>query len=136
MENNLSFEQLRNAVFQLFEKLNNIENLLLNKTNQPETDILLTIQQVGQLIKLSVPTLYGYVSRNEIPFFKKGKRLYFSEKKLINWGKTGRKKNISKINSETNTVFKKSGELSWYWVFIFKVVFEILKTAIVQILCK
>lgn len=40
MENNLSFEQLPNAVFQLYEKLNSIENLLLNKTNQQKNDHL------------------------------------------------------------------------------------------------
>ena len=107
MENNLSFEQLPKAVFQLYEKLNNIENLLLNKTNQPESDQLLTIQEAGELIKLSVPTLYGYVSRNEIPFSKKGKRLYFSKQELTDWIKTGRKKTIAEINSEANTYLKK-----------------------------
>ena len=106
MENNLSFEQLPNAVFQLYEKLNNIENLLLNKTNQPETDQLLTIQEAGELIKLSVPTLYGYVSRNAIPFSKKGKRLYFSRLELMDWVKTGRKKTIAEIQSEANTYLK------------------------------
>lgn len=71
MDNKLSFEQLPNAVFELYEKLNSIESLLLNKTNHPETDELLTIQQASQLVKLSVATLYGYVSRHEIPFSKR-----------------------------------------------------------------
>jgi len=92
-------------------RLSNIENLLLdlkhsNKEHQPESDQLFTIQEAGELIKLSVPTLYGYVSRNEIPFSKKGKRLYFSKQELMDWVKTGRKKTIAEINNEANTYLK------------------------------
>jgi len=106
MKNNLSFEELPSAVFQLYEKLNTIENLLLNKTNQPESDQLLTIQQAGELIKLSVPTIYGYVSRNEIPFAKRRKRLYFSKQQLFDWIQEGRKKTKAEINGEANTYLK------------------------------
>lgn len=102
MENNLSFEQLPNAVFQLYEKLINIEELLLNKTNQPEGDQLLTIKKAGEFISLSVPTIYGLVSRNEIPVSKKGKRLYFSKQELTNWIQEGRKKTRSEISGEVN----------------------------------
>ncbi len=103
----ITFENLPHAVSELSTKLDNIERLLSNRNNQPETDQLLTIQEVGLLIKLSVPTLYGYVSRNDIPFSKKGKRLYFSKQELMDWVKTGRKKTIAEINSEANTYLKK-----------------------------
>ena len=42
-----------------------------------EADKLLTIRQVAEVLTLSVPTIYGLVSRSEIPCMKKGKRLYF-----------------------------------------------------------
>ncbi len=103
----ITFENLPHAVSVLSTKLDNIERLLSNRTNQPETDQLLTIQEAGELIKLSVPTLYGYVSRNAIPFSKKGKRLYFSRLELMDWVKTGRKKTIAEIQSEANTYLKK-----------------------------
>lgn len=45
MENNLSFDQLPKAVFELYEKLNSIESLLLNKKDSVEADQLLTIKQ-------------------------------------------------------------------------------------------
>lgn len=116
MDNNLSFEGLPNAVFKLHEKLNTIENLLLNKTNQPESDQLLTIQQAGELIKLSVATIYGYVSRNEIPFSKRpnSKRLWFSKLDLTNWIKDGRKKTIAEIKGEASSylLIKKRGPKS------------------------
>lgn len=109
MENNLSLEQLPKAVFQLYEKLNSIENILLNQSNQPESDQLLTIQQAGEYIKLTPPTIYGLVSKNTIPYSKKGKRLYFSKLQLMEWIQQGRRKTIDEVNAEANTYIKKRG---------------------------
>ena len=104
-----TFEQLPTAVAQLYEKLSSIENILLNKSNQSESDQLLTIKQASELLKLSVPTLYGYVSRNEIPFSKRpnSKRLWFSKKELTEWLLEGRQKTIAEIGSEAHTYLKK-----------------------------
>ena len=98
----LSFEQIPQAVALLFKKLDNIERLLLEKSNkpQPDSDQLLTIQQAGELVNLSVPTLYGHVQRAAIPVCKKGKRLYFSKQELTEWIKQGRKKTLSETASE------------------------------------
>jgi excisionase family DNA binding protein len=89
-------------------RLSNIENLLLdlkhsNNEHQPESNQLLTIKQASELISLSVPTIYGLVSRNEIPVSKKGKRLYFSKQDLTNWIQEGRKKTRAEIADEVNT---------------------------------
>jgi excisionase family DNA binding protein len=98
----LTFNELPKAVTQLFDKLENIERLLIAKSeeHQPEADQLLTIQQAAELITLSVPTIYGLVSRSEIPVSKKGKRLYFSRQELTDWIKSGRKKTLSEISAE------------------------------------
>ena len=73
-----------------------------NINSTKEEDKILTIQEAAEFAHLSVPTIYGLVSRAEVPFMKKGKRLYFSKKELIDWIKSGRKKTISEIQSETN----------------------------------
>ena len=98
----ITFETLPGAVTQLWQKLNSIEQLLqnINLNPQQETDRLLTIEEAGQLIRLSVATIYGLVSRSEIPVSKKGKRLYFSKRELIEWAKSGRKKTVSEISAE------------------------------------
>lgn len=100
----LTFEQLPEAVSRLLFKLESIEQLLLlsNKPANAESDELLSIQQAAEFIKLSVPTVYGFVSRSEIPCMKKGKRLYFSRHELKEWIKTGRKKTITEIASEAD----------------------------------
>ena len=81
----ITFETLPQAFTDLFRKVENIERLLCVKSeSQPEIDQLFTIQEAGEFLKLSIPTLYGLVSRSVIPVSKKGKRLYFSKQELIN----------------------------------------------------
>lgn len=69
----------------------------------PEPDPLLTIQQAAEYLKLSVPTIYGLVSRSEIPVSKKTKRLYFSRKDLTDWIKKGRRKTIDEVEAEADS---------------------------------
>lgn len=112
----LTFEQLPGAVSQLLMKMETIEQLLTqwNSPTPPESEDLLTIQQAAELIKLSVHTIYGFVSRSEIPCMKKGKRLYFSKKELNAWIKTGKKKTIAEIENEADEFLssnKKRGAL-------------------------
>ncbi len=94
----------RKLLHKEYDKLENIERLLLEKSNerQPEADQLLTVQQAAEILCLSVPTIYGLVSKAEIPVSKKGKRLYFSKQELIAWIKTGRKKTLEEIASEAD----------------------------------
>ena len=109
--NEITFEQLPKAVSQLYDKLNSIERLLLDKSNepQPEPEQLLTIQQAGEFLKLKVPTLYGLVQRAEIPVCKRGKRLYFSKQELIEWIKAGRKISLAETESEAINYINKKG---------------------------
>jgi excisionase family DNA binding protein len=70
-----------------------------NTFNSLESD-LLTITQAGEVINLTVPTIYSLVSKKMIPHNKKGKRLYFLKSELLDWVKSGRKKTIAEC--ETN----------------------------------
>ena len=99
----LTFDQLPTAVNQLSIKLENIERLLLEKSEkQPTTppEQLLTIQLAAEFLNLSVPTIYSKVSKNELPVMKRGKRLYFSRTELMNYIKEGRKKSNAEIEAE------------------------------------
>ena len=100
----ITFEQMPFAVSQLLFKIENIEQLLSEKrppTNN-ESEDLITIQQAATFLKLSVHTIYGLVSRVDIPSMKKGKRLYFSKQELNGWIKTGKKKTVAEIESEAD----------------------------------
>lgn len=90
------FEDLPQAVALLHQRFNVIENLLLKQANEskPSSDNLLTIHQASELVNLSVNTLYALVSKQEIPNYKKRRRLYFNKAELINWIQSGKRKAI------------------------------------------
>ena len=101
----LTFEKLPQAVTQMYEKLENIERLLLSQNNssQHDEDKLLTIREAAEVVHLSVYTLYGLVQRQEVPVCKRGKRLYFSKGELTAWIKAGRKKTVAEITAEAGS---------------------------------
>jgi excisionase family DNA binding protein len=105
---NLVFTQLSiSEVKQLFRQ--ELQSFFENKLpviSEPSADELFTIQQAAEFLSLSVPTIYGLVSKTEIPVSKKGKRLYFSKQELSEWIKTGRKKTHAEITAEANTYVK------------------------------
>jgi excisionase family DNA binding protein len=97
----LTFDQLPKAVSQLFDKLENIENLLKQQSGDsaPEVDDLLTVEQAAEFLSLSKPTVYGLISKGEIPVMKRSKRCYFSKLELIAYLKQGRKKSNAEIEA-------------------------------------
>jgi len=93
-------------------RLSSIESLLLDiKHNKPNSIVqkpkekLLTIKEAADFLKLSVPTMYSKVSRGELPVMKRGKRLYFSEKELLEYLKAGRRKTNDELEREAETYF-------------------------------
>jgi len=105
MEQVLTFEKLPEAVKMLTKEVGEMKRLLMEKQEQPSTypDELFTIQKASEYLSLSVPTIYGKVSRNEIPFMKRGKRLYFSRTELMDYLKGGRKKSQEEIIEEVDS---------------------------------
>lgn len=105
-----TFEDLPGILGTLSLRVENIERLLKeikNKAPEPEDAGLMTIIEAAKLIKLSVPTIYSKVCRNEIPVNKQGKRLYFLRSDLLDWIKSGRIKTISEIQGEVEQRFNR-----------------------------
>lgn len=102
----LKFENLPNAIADLIKGQSELKALFLNKAN-PQTEIELpdNIKGISKLTELSVPTLYGYVQRNEIPHYKKGNRLKFFKSEIIDWIKEGKVKSLAEIEADANAYF-------------------------------
>jgi excisionase family DNA binding protein len=97
----LKFEDIPQAIGELLKKIDSIEVLLSELKPQPrKNEGLLTIQQVSELIHLQVPTIYAYVHKKEIPFSKKGKRLYFSKPEILEWINQGKNKSFSQVKED------------------------------------
>jgi excisionase family DNA binding protein len=71
----------------------------------PEEDIL-SIKEASKFLKLAIPTIYGKTSRQEIPFMKQGKKLYFSRQDLIDYLKSGRCQSKYEIENEASQNLK------------------------------
>ena len=99
----LSFEKLPEAVANLSKTVKEMKALLIQKAEpQSEPDNPIAIKEVAELTGLTVPTLYGYCQRNEIPYHKKGNRLYFFKSEIIDWIKTGKNKTLKELQEEAD----------------------------------
>ncbi|MCG2419989.1 helix-turn-helix domain-containing protein [Aequorivita sp. F47161] len=99
----LKFENLPNAVAELQKVQSEILALLLNKAqSKPEIETPIQLDEVVPITGLTKPTLYGYVQRNEIPYHKKGNRLYFFKSEIIDWIKTGKQKTLKEVEADAD----------------------------------
>lgn len=78
--------------------------MLLQKSEPqaPEQDELLTVKDTAKFLSLSVATVYGLISKGELPVMKRSKRCYFSKVELLNYLKQGRKKTNAEIEAIAN----------------------------------
>jgi predicted DNA-binding transcriptional regulator AlpA len=80
-----------------------LQSYFANKPIAAETadaDEIDGIELAEKVTGLKIPTIYALVSKREIPHFKRGKRLYFSKRELINWLQSGKRKTQSEIAAE------------------------------------
>ena len=112
MEQNLTFDELPQAVTMLIKEVSEFKSLLIEKqehpTNQPEQ--LLTVQEAAEFLNLAVATIYTKVSRNELPVMKIGKQLYFSSSELMALLKKGRVKTNAEIKQEADAYLSGKGK--------------------------
>lgn len=66
------------------------------------TDIKGASVEIGK----AVATIYGMVNRNEIPFMKRGKKLYFSRKQLRSWITETRNTTVEECKAEVYAELK------------------------------
>jgi hypothetical protein len=111
--NELTFEQLPEAVTQVFNKLENIERLLLNKSNetQPEADQWFDLSQLCDYLpdKPARSTVYGYVHFGKIPCHKGQKKLRFLKSEIDTWLKEGKQKTFAETASEADQYINEKG---------------------------
>ncbi|VXD11236.1 hypothetical protein MARINOS108_10456 [Marinoscillum sp. 108] len=73
---------MENPFQELYERLDRIERLLVSvrdhKASEPEgeEDRLLNVREAARFLGDAVATLYGRTSKNDIPFYKRGKIMF------------------------------------------------------------
>jgi excisionase family DNA binding protein len=104
MEPVLTFDKLPEAVTMLTKEVSELKRLFIEKQEQPPPpqpeQFNETVQEAADFLHLTVPTIYSKVSKGELPYMKRGKRLYFSRTELMEYLKEGRKKSNAEIEQE------------------------------------
>jgi len=99
MFNHLTIENLPNAVDRLYTKLESIEKMLKAQSSieYEDPNKLYNIDEASKYLNLAKPTVYSMVSKGEIPYMKRSRRLYFSKQDLLEYVRQGRVKTNDEI---------------------------------------
>ncbi|MGQ0826968.1 MAG: helix-turn-helix domain-containing protein [Bacteroidota bacterium] len=92
-------DELVNLIISSVKKVINSQEI----NNHPLPDIpseILSVDEAADFLNLARQTLYGFTSRREIPFMKKGKKLYFKRSELESWLLEGKRKTIKEMQNE------------------------------------
>ncbi len=103
----ITHNNLPEAVMQLMKDLAYIKNHLLNQaatTAAPEITApekeLLTVADVSQMLDIASGTIYNMTSTQQIPFFKRGGRIYFDREEINEWIRNDRRKTVKQLQVE------------------------------------
>lgn len=80
--NLITSEDLKKLASELYQ-------LSKKEAEENNQEDILNAKQAAKLLDLSPATIYGKTHRNEIPFFKQGKKLLFSRADLLEWLRKG-----------------------------------------------
>ena len=95
MQNDLSFDQLPKAVGELLGKvdylISRIENLkdADSASDREQKNQMMTMDEACKFIGKKRSTMYSLTSERRIPFRKRGNKLYFFKKELVEWIQSG-----------------------------------------------
>jgi excisionase family DNA binding protein len=106
----LTFENLPEAVLHLIHEVAEIKHYLLNAatnfTDQPIRELpekeLLSVDDVCQKLGLKKGSVYNLTHRREIPFYKRGQRIYFDKTELNEWVRSDRRKTITELKNDAD----------------------------------
>ena len=93
--NNLSFDQLPKAVGELLTKVDYVISRLEEKKDAngvsptQDDDQMMTMEEACQFIGEKRSTMYSLTSERRIPYRKRGNKLYFFKKELVEWIQSG-----------------------------------------------
>ena len=102
----ITFETMPKAMAYLINKVEALEKKLLEKNEVPTTpaDKWFNIDELKDYLPdhPAKQTIYGWVSKREIPFHKGGKKLRFLQSDIDAWLSNGKRRSKSELKDEAN----------------------------------
>jgi hypothetical protein len=97
MEN--PFQRITNDLSEIKSLL---ESLHLQTPPSPPEEDLTDVKGAAKILNKAKSSVYNGTSKNEIPHFKRGKKLYFSKAALLQYIKGGKKLTNKELKEEVN----------------------------------
>lgn len=94
------FQQLFDMMCAIDRKVDELANQKGIAIKQLPTNELLTVETAADYLRVSRSSIYQLTSRKEIPFMKKGKRLYFKKEDLRQWLEDGSNKPTTQLEKQ------------------------------------
>lgn len=94
-----TFNDLPQAVTEILNRLDNLQKTVSQSTKTTEPDKFFTLDELVQYDpeKRAKQTFYGLVSRGEIPYHKRGKRLTFLKSEIDVWLRSASRVSLSDV---------------------------------------
>jgi len=111
----ITFDNLPEAVKHLIQDVEEIKNLLLNQSasrkpiinkDVAENDIL-NVEDVAKKLGIEKGTVYNLTHKRQIPYFKRGGRIYFDATEINEWVRSDRRKTLKQLKEEANQLTRK-----------------------------
>jgi excisionase family DNA binding protein len=110
----ITYDNLPKAVSRLLQDVEVIKNMLLNNPTYTMTEPvqtcekdILTVSDVSRKLGITKGGVYNLTHTRQIPYFKRGGRIYFDAKELDMWIRTDRRKTIKELQDEANLGIQK-----------------------------
>lgn len=104
-----TFEMLPALLEKIELRLERMERLILCEGCKELNAGYVSAQQAADMLNFTIATLYTKVCKGEIPYYKKGNRLYFSQAELKDWIEAGKKPIIEQIEKKAYAIVANLG---------------------------
>lgn len=91
---NLTLDDIKHAI------RNELKNFFADVEDKKSDDEIAGIELAIEITGLAKATIYSLVSERRIPHSKRGKKLYFSRRELLEWLANGKRKTADEIAEE------------------------------------
>jgi hypothetical protein len=109
---------MENPYEKISTDLSEIKELITNLYKQPiepsPEDDIIGIKGAEKILKKKAGTIYNLVSLRKIPHFKRGQKLYFSKKSLINHIKEGKVSTFKDLENDVNNTLAQQKKKKGY----------------------
>jgi excisionase family DNA binding protein len=95
-----TFEQMPSFLAGIAGEVLTIKETLLNTSLHVEAEKPTDVPGAADHTNLDEQTIYRLVRQKEIPFHKRGKKLYFYKSELNQWIKSGKGKTLEELQNE------------------------------------